>query len=102
MWSCESHVILPAVVEVAFEALDYSVIEGEGKVIVCAVLMGHLDVPVSIFFSVRDQPEQDQGKETRHQNFTQTCMNRPNHTMLLRLFDIVLAPTSCSNRDDHI
>lgn len=53
--------------EVTFEALDYSIVESEGEVVVCAVLTGRRDVPVSVSFSVRDPPAQDQGKETRHQ-----------------------------------
>lgn len=56
--------------DVGFEAAEYSVIEGEGEVVVCGVMTGRQDVPVSVTFSILDPPGRDQSK-TKHTN-TQT------------------------------
>lgn len=48
--------------DAGFEAAEYSIIESEGEVEVCAVLTGRHDVPVSVTFSILDPPGRDQGK----------------------------------------
>ncbi len=54
------------VVEVGFESSEYSVVEGEGIVEVCATLTGLLDlVPVSVLLSVSSQ-EQGKSHSDRH------------------------------------
>lgn len=65
-WSCDDHVMSHTVVTVRLEAPEYSVIESEGEVEVCAELSGHLDIPVSVFFSILDSPDRDQGKLISH------------------------------------
>lgn len=47
-----------------FEAPDYSIVEGEGVVLVCATLTGRLEIPISVVFSVRDPPGRNQGTIT--------------------------------------
>ena len=51
-----------AVVDVGFDAPEYSIVESEGAVMVCVGLVGRLDIPVSVEFSVRDPPGRNQGK----------------------------------------
>ena len=59
--SHDCHVTVFAVVEVGFESPDYSIVESEGEVLVCARLTGSLDIPVSVVFSVHDPAGRDQG-----------------------------------------
>ena len=47
---------------VGFEAVDYSILEGGGEVEVCAVLSGFINIPVSVTFSVLDPPGRDQSE----------------------------------------
>lgn len=51
-----------AVVEVGFEAAEYSIIEGDGEIEICGVLTGRQNIPVSVTFSILDPPERDQSK----------------------------------------
>ena len=60
-WSCDV-MFSCAVVEVGFEAAEYSIIEGNGEIEICGVLSGRQDIPVSITFSILDPPERDQSK----------------------------------------
>lgn len=47
--------------DVGFDAPDYSVVEGVGEVMVCAEMIGRVNIPVSVTFSVRDPAETNQG-----------------------------------------
>lgn len=59
-----------AVVDVGFEAADYSVLEGDGNITVCGALTGRHDVPISVTFSILDPPGRDQSKKRTY--LTQT------------------------------
>lgn len=61
---CCSHDVISsrAVVDVGFEAAEYSIIEGEGEIEICAVLTGRQDIPISVTFSILDPPQRDQSK----------------------------------------
>lgn len=57
---------LCADVSVGFEASEYSVLEGEGVVEVCAEMVGQLDTTVAVFFSVPEPPATQQGNHNVH------------------------------------
>lgn len=63
-WSCDSHVMQFSCVDanVGFEFPEYSIIEGEGEITVCAAMTGNLTVPISVTFSIVDPPERDASK----------------------------------------
>jgi hypothetical protein len=60
-------IIFPrAVVDVGFESAEYTVIEGDGEIEICGVLLGHQDIPISVTFSILDPPSEDQSKPGRY------------------------------------
>lgn len=54
--------MIDAVVTVGFEAPEYSIIEGEGEISICAQLTGYAEIPISVLFSIEDPPERDQSE----------------------------------------
>ena len=70
--SCDISYPPHAVVDVGFELAEYSVVEGDGNITLCATMTGDLDIPVSVTFSVVDPPGRDQSKESLLSPLTQT------------------------------